>query len=347
MELILTRPTVPEPPYGATIDRYVDSHRPKHLYAGFAYITLSGVTQFLHSIKSPHWETIVKRFVIGISQGISEPEAIRRLTVQPGLEVRLCVPGSKLTTSALFDTKLFHPKVLFFEGGGEQRRSFISVGSANLTGRATGLNPSNYECSQITLINNSKEETLEIIKFRTWWNNIWGQGVPATASILNRYADLRVNSFSRNPDLLQLTEPAPTIGDAQTMWIEVGKASGIERHQVEFPLSLASFFGPPVHKRIDLCLESGNRHWVGRPLSHKRTSFGVDIWRLGSPTIHMGGVPIQNRVVRFARTTTPLTFKFEVADTGSSKVKSWVRECSRLGHLGRTAGSHSRAFGYL
>jgi len=150
-----------------------------------------------------------------------------------------------------------------------------------------------------------------------------------------------------NPDVLASFEPPEDIGSAQELWIEVGKGSGIQRHQVEFNEYLASFFGPVTRGKTILTLRKDGREWDDRPLTHKTTSFGVRIWRLGMPTISKGGVKVKNRVVKFSRKPKPRTFEIEVTDPDSATADRWERRSNRHGHVGRTRGAHPRRWGIV
>ena len=323
---------------------YIVAERPKLLLAGFAYVTTKGVNTLIHSLDSSAWKNMEKRFLIGVHQGITEPQALRMLRSQPKSSLRAYVPGQKLTQAALFSTPLYHPKTMLFRKGKGPKRELFVVSSANLTGSAIGPNSRNYECGQVTSLEAHNSIGQE---FSSWWTGIWNNSRGVDTKFIKSYSSIRIRSFKKNPDLLRLVEPADDIQSATSFWIEVGKASGIERHQVEFPTSLASFFGKPQKKRIDLTLMRKNKMWSGRPLTHKRTTYGVDIWRLGMPTIKKGGEPIQDRVILFKRTPDVDRFEFEIADQGSSQSEKWLQESSAFGHLGRTGGSHSRQYGYV
>lgn len=323
---------------------YIVAENPRLLLAGFAYATAKGAETLVHSLDCDSWKQIDKRFVIGIHQGITEPEALRILQSQDKLSLRVFVPGWKLTIAALFSTPLYHPKVMLFRQGGGPKEELFVVSSANLTGSAIGASPKNFECGQITSLGQRSSIGKE---FSSWWTKIWDQSRKVDETFINNYTHTRLQSFQKNPDLLRLVEHPDNISTASALWIEVGKASGIERHQVEFPFWLASFFGQPEKKRIDLTLVNKKKSWTGRPLTYKQTTFGVDIWRLGMPTVTMGGEPIQDRVIRFKRTPQAHRFEFAIADLDSSQSKKWLREASSFGHLGRTGGSHSRRCGYL
>lgn len=325
---------------------FLSKSKPRLILAGFAYASLGGVNRIIDELSSNEWERIEKKFIIGTSQGITEPAAIQQLMSQPNMRVRMYVPGKQLTKSSLSAQPLFHAKTMLFSGGDRKPHLFY-VSSANMTGAAIGYNPRNYECGQVTLIPPIKKYEEELRQFKTWWTRIWDYSILLSDRKLKAYSKLRLNFFERNPDTLSFIEPSTDIVHATHFWIEVGKASGIERHQIEFPKHLASFFGQPKKKRVDLTLVNDATTWPGRPLSYKRTSFNVDIWRLGMPTVTMGGEVIQNRVIRYSRTKIKKVFKFEISDLSSNSATAWLNECSLGGHLGQTRGAHPRRYGYV
>ena len=321
----------------------ITQNGPSRIRAGFAYATDSGVSALLAEIhQSPSWRGLTKQFIIGISQGISEPNAIRKLSGLNNSETRIYIPTRRLERSSLYSTPLFHPKFVCFDGTSPNSTLFVSSG--NLTGAAVGPMVRNFELSVSIELERSQEGILQN-EFEPWWNGIWQAARPVTNAVLARYAELREETFVANPDTLALLDPPPGIDAFKHLWIEVGAASGIERHQVEFTEALAVYFGPVMQHRVNLTLRKGADAWNDRPFSHKRTTFGVDIWRLGTPTLTMGGEAIQNRAIRFTRTTRPLDFEFEVADLGSPAIRAWEQAANLYGHMGRTRGSHPRRYG--
>ena len=344
IELSLSEPGGQHQRFVEIVSDYLKAESPKLLLAGFAYATTKGADTLVRALDSGPWKQIEKRFVIGVHQGITEPKALRFLSSQSNLDVRAYVPGGKLTHVSLFATPLFHPKAMLFRAGKGPIGELLVVSSANLTGNAIGANPKNFECG---LVISSNPDGPIAKQFSDWWKKIWNKSQQVDPKFIDRYSALRLGTFERNPDLLWQMEPSDDIAEAALFWIEVGQASGIERHQVEFPVGLASFFGPPVKQRVDLTLTRKKSVWAGRPLSYKQTTYGVDIWRLGMPTITMGGEPIQNRVILFKRTPHVGRFEFEIADHNSRPFCKWLRESGAYGHLGRTGGSHSRQYGYV
>lgn len=320
----------------------------KRVIAGFAYATRDGVRHFLSiARRTEGWAKIPKQFVLGIHHGITEPSALELLCAVDNSEVRIFIPGRKLAESALTAAPLFHPKTLAIVSQKTGELSFLQAGSANLTAAAIGTPAKNYELS-ISLSATAGAQLKSAGDFQCWWAKIVAQSRLVDRSLIARYATIRLTVFDRNP-MLQLMAGVPTdIAEARHFFVEVGAGSGPPgtRHQVEFPESLAAFFGKPQRSRRDLTLVSGGRAWQKRPLSFKTTTFGVKIWRLGMPTQHSGGPPIADRAIRFERSSSPDCFYFEVADTHSPAFARWRRLANAQGHLGATHGQRPRAYGF-
>ena len=117
--------------------------------------------------------------------------------------------------------------------------------------------------------------------------------------------------------------------------------SGGSRNQVEFPEELAEFFAPPIDAQRWLTIMAGARTWNDRPLSAKRTTFGVAIWRLSLPTQTQSGMRYADRVIRFERVQGPggrEAFRIAVTDLGSDVHERWQQEALDGGEVGTTSG---------
>lgn len=253
------------------------------------------------------------------------------------------MPERNLTAISLFRGTLFHPKFMLFQNNINDADNFFFAGSHNLTGAAMGPNIKNVECGYF--LNLPPGNSLDDFDF--WWASILSRSAKVTKKFVEKYAKVRSDILLRNPDILSGLNPADNINRAQSFWIEVGKGSGIQRHQVEFSRELASFFGKPIVRKRGLTLQNDNDTWSERPFSHKKTSYNVDIWRLGMPTINMGGVPIKDRIIKYMRTSDPKVYSFQVTDIASNEAASWFDECNRFGHIGKTSGVHGRRYGYM
>lgn len=322
--------------------------RDGRLLSGFAYATLGGVRDFVSHLEGrPPWKPISKQFVIGIHNGITEPAALELLRTLNRSEVRVFIPNGTLNRQALVATPLFHPKVFAVTSVKTGKVTFLQAGSANLTSSALANVPRNYEFS-IGLSADGSSSIDSHSSFGKWWSRLWIHSRVVNKSLIERYADLRLKVLEQNPILRHAAGPPSEIQTAKHFFVEVGAGSGPPgfRHQVEFPESLAAFFGEPERHKRTLRLSRKGVLWHDRPLSYKVTTFDVEIWRLGMPTQNSGGDPIAERAIRFTRTVDPDAFEFEIADTDSSKYAGWENSANLFGHLGATQGLRARNYGF-
>jgi hypothetical protein len=316
--------------------------------AGFAYATLGGVQRFLSDGESvSQWGQIKKSFLIGLHHAITEPSALETLRSIPNTQVRVFIPGGRLRLEAFYARTVFHPKILAVSSVDGDNIRLLQAGSANLTASAIGHQPQNYEFSiaiQAETPGSLDRERL----FDGWWSHLWRQSRPVDRDLIQRYAALRKRVLDHNPILRFATEAPPSIREAEHFFAEVGAGSGPPgwRHQIEFPESLVRFFGAVQRRRRDVTLKRREITWSGRPLSYKRTTFGVEIWRLGMPTQHTGGDPIAGRAIQFTRTPEDGAFEFVVVDVDAPEFREWVRLANLSGHLGATIGQGSRQYGF-
>lgn len=315
---------------------------------GFAYASLGGVQQLLSTVGSKEsWMHVKKEFLIGIHHAISEPSALETLRKIPQAQVRAFVPGRRLTNAVFDQPPVFHPKVLAVStiDGGDVR--LLQAGSANMTLSAIGSQPKNYEFS-LALQAEDSESIDPNEYFDAWWSTVWNKSREVDRNFIRQYAKLRRDIFEHNPILRSAAETPKSIAEAEYFFIEVGAGSGPPetRHQVEFSESLVQFFGEPLWGRQDLTLRRSGRVWYERPLTHKLTTYDVDIWRLGMPTQASGGIPISFRAIQFKRTSDPIVFEFKVADLDSDEYREWVSLANLNGHLGSTRGQRARQYGF-
>lgn len=314
--------------------------------AAFAYVTYSGIDEFLKAVsESGHWDDATKRILTGVHNAITEPGALERLRNLDRAEVRAFIPGGRLTSGSFAAKPVFHPKVIALTSGKQVKA--IQAGSANLSAAAIGTNARNYELATYASSSNDQEIDPDS-RFFGWWTALWDASRVVDRRFIRSYADLRREVLERNPMVRATVETPETIREAQHFFLEVGAGSGPPgaRHQVEFPGSLAQFFGKLSRARRDLTLQADGKEWTDRPLSFKQTSFGVDIWRLGMPTQATGGPPVAERAIRFTRSAAPLAFAFEVTDVDSEDFRDWEGLANLSGHIGTTQGQRGRRYGF-
>ena len=291
--------------------------------------------------ESPSLSGVPKKLYCGIHHGITEPKAIKILKSITQTEVYIVSPTYNISNNALVTRPIYHPKycVLFCKGAADR----WLIGSANLTGAAVG--PSgNIEIG--TLASVADKEKVAARKALSKWRNFYtAMIIKANDSEILQYEQVRLTFLQKNPIVLDQTDSTDDLSVAKSLFIEVGAASGMDRHQVEFNRKLATFFGPLPNSRRNLALRTGNRVWDGRPLTPKKTTFNVEIFRLGMPTIRNYGEKISERAIKFMRTSDANQFDIEVDDVDGPKYSAWVKECNANGHLGSTSGG--RTFGYV
>lgn len=314
------------------------------VHFGFAYVTVAGLQEFLRRFERvSNWAMFDKQVIVSVHHAITEPYALKTLRGLPRCEARIYLPHGRLTLPALADKSVFHAKTVAISSRSGLPIS-IHVGSANVTAAAIGRQPTNYE-----LALSASSPLLGARDWQNWWGKAWRSSLAVDDRFIKRYGSLRQELLSRNPVIATVAEVPRTISRARFFFLDVGAASGPPgaRHQVEFPAALARFFGPLRRGRRDLVLQKDGSIWAGRPLSFKRTSYGVEIWRLGMPTVATGGEPIAERAIRFERTDVPWRFTFKVTDVTTDQYAEWERLANLDGHLGQTRGERQRAYGFF
>jgi len=139
------------------------------------------------------------------------------------------------------------------------------------------------------------------------------------------------------------------LNTATHFWIEAGAMSGDpnHRHQIEFSHDLVQFFDPGAlaTEIVTIRLPAGTLHV--RPLTYRGTDYGqwTAQWRLGLPTVNMGGPPYAGRILKFERITAGgnVIYAIEVEDAGSPTANGWRAAGGNVEHTG---GPHGREYGY-
>jgi HKD family nuclease len=311
----------------------------------FAYATSSGLQAMLPVFSQfGTWEGTEKKWVIGVHHGITEPRALRELLSLSNSKARVFVNGKQLTKESLASSKKLHAKIFCIECGSDKKLSALVAGSANLTGAALGRTSQNYEVGLAYLPGNPASIASSL---DAWWAEVWKNSINLTEKLIDDYSLLRQQFIARNPDVVHDLE-APSELDAahaKSLWMEAGAMSGGSRNQIEFGRELAAFFGPVENHQRLLVMRSGGTIWKDRPLSPKRTTFGVPIWRLSLPTSYQGAQSYPGKIVKLTRSSVggSEVFRIDVVDAHSPRHLRWLRESHRDGHFSATSGG--RQFG--
>lgn len=314
---------------------------------GFAYATEAGLDLLLDvASRQSRWHSTEKAWIIGLHRAISQPSAIRRIRSLNNSRVRVFTGGPRLTLESLLRGQRYHAKVIGIDSGPRHVLSCLMASSANLTEAAFGSPPHNYEAG--ILLGSSALQASIATSFDHWWQTAWNDSKDISDELLEKYIKIRDEYLERNPDAFadQDRPSVQQIEAATSLWIGAGAMSGGSRNQVEFAEELARFFGPIVRGSRDLRVAIGGLIRDDRPLSHKITTFGVEIWRLSLPTQAQGAPIYPNRIIYFRKEQDahgPL-LRVNVADVNSDEHRRWRRQANRRGHVGSTSGN--RAYGF-
>jgi hypothetical protein len=321
------------------------------LQAGFAYATVSGLASLRKTKSGQDWLADTEsEWIVGIDGGITEPAALDLLRLLPNTDVRLYLPTAEISPRTLLATPKFHAKIVRLRVGNPLHTAALWAGSANATGGALGQSAKNFEAGLWAAAGSitPQDEAL----FDAWWQHVWDASKPITARLIAKYAEARETTFRKSPILLETMEPPSieAVSKAKVLWMDVGSASGGARNQIEFNETLAAFFAPPVKadRPVDIIHKKTTVH--DRPLAYKKTTYGVDIWRLGLPT----GFSYPGKRIKLTRLSSKPgenpRFELQVASLKSGESKAWFREANKKGHVERTHGTSTtkppREYGY-
>lgn len=314
---------------------------------GFAYASESGLEVLLGALEGiESWATTSKRWILGLHQGITEPAAIQRIGSLENSQVRLFIPGERLTLESLLIGPRFHAKTVCIDRSPNHILTCLLTGSANLTAAALADAARNYEAG-IALYSGLIPRNLGVA-FNHWWEDAWNASTEVSEAIISQYIKLRDEFLRRNLDALTGFDPPSLrkVKIASALWIEAGAMSGGSRNQVEFNRGLTAFFGPIKLSSRTLRITAQRHVWDDRPLTPKTTTFGVEIWRLSLPTYNQGGFAYPGKVIQFRRQqdSQGLLFELDVADIDSLQYRRWRENAHRHGYLGITSGNRSYGF---
>ena len=314
---------------------------------GFAYASSAGVDAVIDRLGSlKAWQHSDKRWLFSVHHGVTEPAAIRQALQLNASQVRLYVGGNSLSKRSLSGATIFHAKTAVIESSGKGGPT-VFLGSSNLTSSAVGRSARNYEAGVI--VEGSAARSILQSSLDDWWSGVWESSIEVNTGLLAKYALLRDEFIAKNPSLLEQTDtpPASHVGGARFLWIEAGAMSGGSRNQVEFNRELASFFGEVVEASRPVRIRVGSTTWDDRSLTHKTTTFGVDIWRLSLPTHSAGGFDYPGLVLGFERCSDSdgVYFVLQAVLPASGLHSTWRLTALKTGHAGVTSGH--RAYGFF
>src|SRR5688572_25893560 len=106
-EFIAIRPST-ENGYLPALATAMSSRQWSKARVAFAFVSRSGTSAFLSRVQGiPGWPGLRKELLVGIHQGITDPDAVRSLSSAPNAACRMFVPKGRLNGAALFAAPLF------------------------------------------------------------------------------------------------------------------------------------------------------------------------------------------------------------------------------------------------
>ena len=204
-----------------------------------AYATLQGVRCLELALNDVN---LVSRWVVGVDDAITQPQALEYLV---GLRC------SKVRLASMLPKKRFHPKLYCLWSSNDKHKGVTVVGSGNMT-----LNGMLHNGETAVLLESESPEETKAL--RRQWKAMWRLGKPATQQRIDAYRLGYIEGRKRRVELVDLDlsppEPEPDaaveigaavvsdFGDAKLVWLDAGTASAGGR-DLEFPRRMVPFFG--------------------------------------------------------------------------------------------------------
>ena len=209
-----------------------------HLDVAVAYATLQGVRSLELALSD---NRRISRWVVGLDDAISQPEAIEYLIELQRSEVRL---------ASMLPRRRFHPKLYCAWSSDHDDRCVTAIGSGNMT--LNGLLNNGETAVLLTA-----ESRQEVSEFRAQWQAMWDLGEAATQDAIDAYRETYIVARKKRREIADLgvapPEPEPDApvevgyvfdGDptsANVAWLEAGSPSAGGR-DLEFPRAIVPFF---------------------------------------------------------------------------------------------------------
>jgi HKD family nuclease len=208
----------------------------KRISACAAYATYRG-TLLVRNILAGESEARY-RWVIGLDDSFTDPNALRIAMNSRGAEIRL---------AKLLPNRRFHPKVYFLDSN-EEGTATLVIGSCNLTEAALTKN-----CEVYAIFRAETEG--QIREVQDFWDSVWSTGQPATEQKIKDYED-KYKLLSRKAPVTQeeaKNEALPqkikravkeSVKTTSLVWIVIGKNTG-GGSQLDIVKKLSPFLGLP------------------------------------------------------------------------------------------------------
>jgi len=316
-----------------------------HFDAAVAYASLSGVRVLNQRISArigSAWQSMNKRWLIGIDLCRSDPPALVRLGGMSHSRVRVPNGRAVVQTTGCKPREYFHPKLFIFRG---PQSNAIICGSGNLS--ANGLT-GGCECGSIFRF--SSRVHAQLVLLQAWFNSAWRAATryEDIAEIYKRRCDEVVRTRTAVPieDDVLPTEPTPRrdrgLSEAQirklrtydNFWIEAGSLGanlgrGIPGNQLDMTRYTRVFFGaPPAPVNPNDIIDYVTLVWNGVRYGDRTLKFGDNgMDKLNVPPAgDRGALFYRDKTLMFSRLADG-AFRFTVGDDRDRR--SWERKSRR------------------
>lgn len=310
---------------------------PLQLRVAVAFASEAGARTLRSLCPSHAFDAVPKQWLVGIENGLTQPEALAYLAELHDSEVRVPYGEKSLESSGLRAPTFFHPKVYAYDGDGV--RTIVSA-SANLTEGGLIRNTEQFMAWSGTPTDGIAS------RFDEWWTATWNKATMVTPEFIAAYEEARpeLQPPTKAPlpapgsSPIYETEPAPSdLKAAEWMWIEaIRSPEGGSRNQLELILTGYHFFYPEevdpprdAGRSLEFLDTGGNLfdnpdrivHYNGPPMMPK----GNAMWRVRLPTQHEGlsGYQDGGVAVRFSRTDVPDRYRIEITEMGGAEAEAW------------------------
>jgi len=323
----------------------------REILVAAAFASEAGVRELVAGIDLFAAADVRKRWLIGLENGLTQPEALEAILDLEQSEVRVPYGSEIPETPGFHGNQFFHPKI--YAAASSSEAVLIST-SANLT--RGGLRD-NIEQALTWRGAPGDPQFRDMTK---WWRRMWGGATPVDSDFIEGYALVRPKLQlppAGTDEPLEEAEPAPTdLSRASWMWVEATRPmEGGANNQFELMLDAHHFFYPDgepdkdVKRRLYFedrdghVYEKDSRviHFNGPPLMPK----GNWMWRIRLPTEHEGLTGYQHGGVsiRFIRADKPDHYKIKIAEIGSPEAERWFHESAKRAEV---AGPPPRRMGW-
>lgn len=315
-----------------------------------AYATLQGVKALELAIGSIPPKS---RWIVGLDDAITQPEAIDYLMNLQGSEIRV----AKMTPA-----KRFHPKLYCLWSTLVNAQYVSAIGSGNMT--LNGMRKNGETAAIMTA-----ETSAEAKKLKNQWQAMWKLGHSPSEDELKEYREIYKKAKKQRKKIVDLgsappePEPDAPVDDEPTFdgapnsatisWLEAGSPSAGGR-DLEFPKAMMPYFGLKKNKETrKFRMADGSVHAL---TFTERTN--NQMWRLlftsssinsaiGRDTMRpISGGNRSDLAVLFRRTLGSKDFEVEIMKVTSEKFKT-IRANSKSisGTFATTKAPGGRLFG--